>query len=371
MAPEAPERPLSARPPGPSHICRADRNPCRRPPPEPPAGCCNPRRRGHAVAPAGCSPRRRAHAEVLAGCSSRCRGHAVAPAGCSLRCRGHAVAPADCSLRCRGPAAASADGSPSQPVHAVGRQYGSRSSHGLPGPNPPQAAVVAPQSGDLPPRRPCRPPKHVSAPPDAHTLSCRLAGPYLSPDGNLPADPRIPRDPKSSEAGTAAPLLTRGHPGSRHPDAPAHTPSDGHRQHRCPKNAVAGPPTPRPPRYPKAAGADKAAPRPPHCPNHGGLDKAAHRPPHARPGQSHHPGPARAPNPSARPPDAHSLDAQRRHRAGPATQIVPGPRLHPGRQCPGRNHVPPNPSHADRTSRLPRLPPPLPSGPSTYSAQCR
>ena len=145
---------------------------------------------------------------------------------------------------------------------------------------------------------------------------------------------------------------------------------------------MAGPPTPWLPRYPRAAGADKAAPQPPHCPN-GGLDTAAHRFPHAIP-EALRPGPDRALNPSAQPPDAHPLDVQRRHyaqyrhqsvrtrcHADPPRQAAPVRRLSPGCHGSGRNHLSPHPSQADRTPLLPRLPPPLPSGPSTYSAQCR
>jgi len=304
---------------------------------------CNPHPPGRAEALPGCNPRRRGRAVARTARSSRRR--AVAPADCSSRCPGRVVAPAGCNPRRRGHAAAPAAArSPSRPVRAVASPRGSRSSHGLPGPFPPLAAVVAPQGGVPPPRCP-RPPKHAATPQCAHRPSCRLAGQCPIPGESLQADPPIPRHPKPAGAGTAAPRLLRDHRGARHPNAPAHT--------LAPVLPVL--------RLPRVAGADKTAPQPLHRPNRAGVGKAAHRPPRALPGHSHRLGSARCPSPYVA-----LLDVQRRHSAGPTTQIVPGTRPVPGRQGSGRNYVPPHPSHADRTSLPPRLPPPLPSGPSAY-----
>jgi hypothetical protein len=353
---------------GPAGCNRRRRAPCAAP-----LGC-NLRYRGHAAGPAGCNPRPRAlglaahssrcpgRAGARAGCSPRRRGraagpaavrspsrpvHAVGSAGCSSRYPGRVAGRAGCSSRRRGRAAGLAVvRSPSRPVHAVASPYGSRSSHGLPSLFPPQAAVVVPWSGDLPPRRPRRSPEYAAALQDAHTRSCRLAGLYPSPGGNQSAGPPVPRHRKSAAAGTAAPRLPDGHRGSHHPDARARTLT----------------PVPLVPRLPGVAGAGKAAPWPPRCPNHPGIGKAAHRPTHALPGRSHRPWASLYVASS----DARSPDVQRHHPAGPTTRIVPGTRLVPGRQGSGRNHVPPHPSHADRTSLPPRLPPPLASGPSTY-----
>jgi len=318
---------------------------------------CNPRCPGRAVALPGCNPLRRARAVAGAARSSRRRDRAVGEVGCNphppgraealpgCNPRRRAVAPAGCNPRRRGHAAAPAAArSPSRPVRAVASPRGSRSSHGLPGPFPPLAAVVAPQGGVPPPRCP-RPPKHAATPQCAHRPSCRLAGQCPIPGESLQADPPIPRHPKPAGAGTAAPRLLRDHRGARHPNAPAHT--------LAPVLPVL--------RLPRVAGADKTAPQPLHRPNRAGVGKAAHRPPRALPGHSHRPGSARCPSPYVAP-----LDVQRRHPAGPTTQIVPGTRPVPGRQGSGRNYVPPHPSHADRTSLPPRLPPPLPSGPSAY-----
>jgi hypothetical protein len=373
-------------------------------------GGCNPARRLRAVA--GCGPRRPVHAAVPAGCNPRCPVRGVVSAGCNpprrLRAvagcspRRRAVVPADCNPRRRLRAADSVGCSPrrparvavpagrkprrparsadaddrnrrrrrlhdaalaarslSRPVHAEARPYGSRSSPGLPGPYPPQAAVVARWSGDPPRRRPHCPPKRAEALPDAHSPSCRLSGPRPCPGpaGNL----SIPRYPKSAAAGTAAPRFPDARPGPRPPHFPARTLTPLLRDR-------------------KGAGTDKTALRSSRCPDCAEAGKAAHRPPHCQ-GQSHRPGPARHQNRHvahrhARRPDAqryrpdaqryrlhaHHQASQHRRHADPPKQPDPALPLYPGRQSSGRNHVPPNPLHAARTPLPPRLPPPLPSG---------
>jgi hypothetical protein len=344
---------------------------------------CSPGCRGRAAAltahsQARCTLRRPLHAAAPAGCSHRCRGRAAAPTAHNPSRHLHAVAPADCSPRCHAPAALPARCSPRRLAHASGRAgrnpsrlapaeahlCGSRSSPGLPSPCPPQAAVVAPWSGAPPLQRPRRPPGHAAGFQDGHTPSCRHAAPHQRPcpRGGIPTNGRRPARPRldSAEDRPRAFRPPRGSPGWYHPHAPGRTPAPGHWVTRYPKDAEPG----------------TDAHQPPRCQNHAGIGMAAHRPPYARPGHSHRPGPARCQNPHA----AH-LHAQRQHarhqdarlprHVDPPKQPHPALRLYPGRQVSGRNHVPPNPLHADRTPLPPRLPPPLPSGPSTYPAQCR
>jgi hypothetical protein len=223
------------------------------------------------VAPAGCNPRCRAAGP--AGCNPRCR--AAGPAGRNPRCR--AVALAGRNPRCR--AAGPAGCNPSRLGHAGGHRYGPRSSRGLPSPCPPQAAAAARWSGDPPPQRPRPPCPHAVAPRDAHRPSWGLSGPCPGPGGNLPAEPRAPRHPRSSVAGTAAHPRPHGRPGSCPPPGSERAPADVLPQPRCPRYAGAGKPAPPPPRCPKDAGAGKPAHRPPCRPNYAGAGMAAPPPP--------------------------------------------------------------------------------------------
>ena len=335
----SPNRHLHAAPP-------VYRNPRRRAPAAAPTAR-NPRGRLRALAPADCSLHRRLHAVVPSDRNRRLHVHAAAPAGCNPRRPAHAANPADCN-RCRPHAAPLAARSRSRPVRAEAHPYGcSRSSPALPGPHPPQAAVVAHWSGD-PRGRPHRPPKHAAALLDAHSPSCPPGGPCPSPGpgGNPSGDPPNPRHPESSAAGTAVP---RSRHGPRPPHAHARTPTPLLRDR-------------------KPAGGDKTALRSSDYLNHAEAGKAAHRPPHALPGRLHRPGSARCQNrhaahPHARHPHARHQPVQHRRHAVPPKQPDPALSLDPGRQSSGRNHVPPNPLHADRTPLPPRLPPPLPSGP--------
>jgi hypothetical protein len=221
---------------------------------------------------------------------------------------------------------------------------------------------VVPWSGAPPPQRPRRPPGHAAGLQDAHTPSCRHSPPHQRPrpGGAIPTNGR-PARPCLNSAGDRPRALgpPRGSPGWHHRHAPGRTPTPGHWMTL----------------YPRAAEAGTDAHQPPHCQNRAGIGMAAHRPPHALPGHSHRPGPARCENRRAAYLHARRPDAQRhrpharyqaaqlpRH-AGPPNQADPAPRLSPGRQGPARNHVPPNPHYADRTSLPPLLPPPLPVRP--------
>ena len=178
--------------------------------------------------------------------------------------------------------------------------------------------------------------------------------------------------------GRAAHRPPRAHPGSCHPYGAARILRTGRRVHRCPQYPGDGRAAHRPPRghpgscHPYGAARILRTGRRVHrCPQYPGDGRAAHRPPHGLRGQTHCPRPAQHSNPSAPPLDAQCRyalhpSAQPRRHDDPRKQADLALRLCPGRQSPGRNHVPPDPSHADRTSHPPRLPLPLPSGPSTY-----
>jgi hypothetical protein len=174
---------------------------------------------------------------------------------------------------------------------------------------------------------------------DAQRPSCQLSRPCPRPGDKQPAGRQAHRFPEHPGGGRAAHRPPHGHPGSCHLYGAAHTPRTGRQARRCPE--------------------------------HPGDGRAAHRPPHGLPGQPHCPRPVQRSNPSAPPLGAQCRYALRRRAqprrpADPRKQADPALRLCPGHQSLGRNHVPPNPSHADRTSLLTRLPPPLPSGPSMY-----
>jgi hypothetical protein len=160
---------------------------------------------------------------------------------------------------------------------------------------------------------------------------CRCRCPGHSPAAGRP----VPRCPRHAGDGTAARRSRRGLPRLPRRHAIAPCPEDGH-------SPACGPAA-----HPRRLHARSPNPCAPHRPAY-----------HQRRGRS----PRTAQRQYAR---------HNRHPAGHPNPAAPARHLSPGRQVSWRSHVPLHLFHAGRTSLPPRSPPPLPSGPSTYLAQCR